>query len=637
MNFFQHQETARRNTWRLIGLFVVAVAALIVMTNLLVALVLGLLGSGAADSYQAAQQFNQPFNWARFWQIALFVAGTIGLVMLFKWLQLRSGGRVVAERLGGTAISFDTQDHKQRQLLNVIEEMAIAAGLPVPPVYLLPESGINAFAAGYEPSDAVIGITQGALDQLNRDQLQGVIAHEFSHILNGDMRINLRLIAVLSGIVFIGHAGRAVLHSGRYSRRKSNGGQLSIGLGLVVIGYIGVLMGSLIKAAISRQREFLADASAVQYTRNPRGIAGALKIIGGNNAGSGLDTRRAEENSHLFFGDALRRAATSAMSTHPPLEERIRRIEPNWNGEFLVTTTPGENRTDKPEPVPQRRNVNAFATSSLAAASSLSDRIHHSGEMGHSQLINSRQVIGAIPDTLREVWRDAYQARALVLSLLIQRDKGVREKQLTLLKVRDPALCELTKELIPITEVLATKSRLPLVELAIPALKQQSYKQFLQFRELIQGFIDADGSTSLYEWALQQVTLTQLQPTYNKPGKLKPRFNSLRYLDMECFQVLSFLAHRGHTNFYSAETAFHQAVFHLELGPANLISDEQLNLNKITIALQKLNHLKPLLKQEFLTACAICIEVDRVITVAEHELMRAIAAMMDCPLPLEVA
>ncbi|WIO73878.1 M48 family metallopeptidase [Porticoccaceae bacterium LTM1] len=636
MNFFQHQETARRNTWKLIGLFVIAVAALIVMTNILVALVFGLLGNGAADSYQAAHNFSQPFNWGRFWQIALFVAGTIGLVMLFKWMQLRSGGRVIAERLGGTAIPSGTQDYKQRQLLNVIEEMAIAAGLPVPPVYLLPEQGINAFAAGYEPSDAVIGITRGSLEQLNRDQLQGVIAHEFSHILNGDMRINLRLIAVLSGIVFIGHAGRAVLNSGRYSRRKSNGGQLSIGLGLVVIGYIGVLMGSLIKAAISRQREFLADASAVQYTRNPQGIADALKIIGGNHAGSGLDSRRAEENSHLFFGDALRRAANSAMSTHPPLEERIRRIEPGWNGEFLTPKAPEKDPGGEPETTPQRRNVGAVVTSAIAA-SSLSDRIHHSGEMGHPQLINSRQVIGAIPDTLREVWRDVYQARALVLSLLIQRDKGVREKQLTLLEVRDPALCELTKELIPITEVLATETRLPLVELAIPALKQQSYKQFLQFRELIQRFIDADGNVSLYEWALQQVTLTHLQPTYKKPGEFKPRFSSLRYLDMECYQVLSFLALRGHVNFYSAETAFHQAVFHLELGPANLIRDEQLSLEKVTVALQKLNYLKPLLKQEFLTACAICVEVDSVITIAERELMRAIAAMMDCPLPLEGA
>jgi Zn-dependent protease with chaperone function len=274
----------------------------------------------------------------------------IGIVVALKRAELRQGGQVIAKALGGTRLDHQIADPKQRMLLNVGEEMAIAAGVPVPPVYLMPEAGINAFAAGYAPADAVIGITEGCLQQLNRDQLQGVVAHEFSHILNGDMRMNIRLIALLQGILFIGHAGYYLLRSaGRSStaisigssRSKNNngGGIFALALGLMVLGYLGSFFGNLIKAAVSRQREFLADASAVQFTRNPQGIAGALKAIGAvGSRGSRVKHPNADEMSHLFFGEAISRW-TSLFATHPPLAERIKRIEPSWLGKFPTAST----------------------------------------------------------------------------------------------------------------------------------------------------------------------------------------------------------------------------------------------------------------------------------------------------------
>ena len=229
-------------------------------------------------------------------------------------------------------------------MINVVEEMALASGVPVPPVYLLPEEqGINAFAAGYSPSDAVVAVTRGTAEQLSRDELQGVVAHEFSHILNGDMRLNIRLIGVLHGILLLGLIGRFLLRSGYYSghRRnsKDNSGAvlLVMGLVLLVLGFVGSVCGNLIKAALSRQREYLADASAVQFTRNPGGIAGALKRIGAAVMGSSLKHSNASEMSHMYFSQGVWEGFTGMMATHPPLPKRIRALEPNWDGKFPTT------------------------------------------------------------------------------------------------------------------------------------------------------------------------------------------------------------------------------------------------------------------------------------------------------------
>src|SRR5690606_28971990 len=252
----------------------------------------------------------------------------------------RQGGSVVAGLLGGLPVNPATDDPDERRLVNVVEEMAIASGVPVPAIYVLPgEESINAFAAGYGVHDAAVAVTRGALKHLTRDELQGVIAHEFSHILNGDMRLNIRLIGLLHGLLLLALIGRVLLRSGGRSRgrRKEKGGSVQvalIGLGLVLLGYIGVFFGKLIKAAASRQREYLADAAAVQFTRNPEGIAGALKKIGALGAGSRIVHPRAEELSHLYFASGLRSSFAGLFATHPPLVERIRRIDPSFSGDF---------------------------------------------------------------------------------------------------------------------------------------------------------------------------------------------------------------------------------------------------------------------------------------------------------------
>ncbi|MFB3077974.1 MAG: M48 family metallopeptidase, partial [Lysobacterales bacterium] len=280
------------------------------------------------------------YSWDIFWSVSIGVVALITIASLFRLHTLKRGGSAVAEMMDGKLLVDPGDDYNKQKLLNVVAEMAIASGTPVPPVYLIQDKAINAFAAGYSSSDAVIGMTTGAIENLNRGQLQGVVAHEFSHILNGDMRLNLRLIGVLHGILILAIAGRMILSSGGGRARKNQSGALVLGFGLMIIGYLGRFFGNLIKAAVSRQREFLADASAVQFTRNPDGIAGALKRIGGYKRGSVIAHPEGEALSHAFFSQGIKLFAVNLLATHPDLGDRIQRIEPGWNGKFLREIQP---------------------------------------------------------------------------------------------------------------------------------------------------------------------------------------------------------------------------------------------------------------------------------------------------------
>ena len=328
MDFFAHQDQARKHTKVLVVYFVIAVACIIASVYL--ASLVIFYGT------QSQQQPGNPTPELVLWDPKIFLyamLGTLGVVIvgsLYKTVELAKGGSAVAESLGGRLISPNPTNPDERKLRDVIEEMAIASGVSVPKIYVLDEDeGINAFAAGHAPGDAAIGVTRGCMTLLNRDELQGVIGHEFSHLLNGDMRLNLRVMGVIFGILCLAVIGRILLYS--RGRRDKNPLML-LGLALIIIGAIGTFFGRLIQAAISRQREFLADASSVQFTRNPAGLSGALQKIGG--VGSRIESPHAGEANHMFFSDGLGKSFFRMMDTHPPLEERIRAIDPGWDGKF---------------------------------------------------------------------------------------------------------------------------------------------------------------------------------------------------------------------------------------------------------------------------------------------------------------
>ncbi len=628
MNFFQQQDEARANTKKLIFFFVLAVIAIIVITTFVVAASLwGVsLNTGAVS---LNSHFIDHLNWPLLLKTALGVILLVGCIIVYKRLQLGHGGYTIAERLGGKPVYSDTTNPDERQLLNVVEEMAIAAGMPVPPVYVLDETTINAFAAGYSEADAVIGITKGALQRLTRDQLQGVIAHEFSHILHGDMRLNLNLIAVLSGIVFIGQAGRFVFHGLGTARRSSKQGSGIIavaGLGtlLIIIGAIGTLFGKLIKSAVSRQREFLADASAVQYTRNPDGIADALKVIG-SGVGTGVRSHKVEEYSHMFFGDVIYLRSFNFFATHPPLDERISRIDHYWDGQYL----PGKPLKTKEEEEKQKQDhADAYAN--------LPDFLKNIGSLDPVIVALASTLIETLPVPLHQAALHPAQATALMLAMRLDTNKAIQDQQLSYLTDTHAMRAEVAR-LKPLVDKLHPTEILPLIEISIPALKRQSAKQYEKLKWLMTQFIMADKVSDYKEWLHFRLLSHYLDPQFAlKADKSRKRrsYNGLYQVDNECIIVLSLLANVSHETDEERDQAFDHGLQVLAIKVDTRLKQDKLDLQQVNKALAKLELLVPLLKEEFLSACARCIEYDNQVTVMAWDLLRVISACLGAPMPL---
>jgi len=648
MDFFGHQEQAQRRTYTLFVWFACAVVA--VVFAVYAAVTAGLF-AGQFFQGHSFQSHGEWFQVHAFWNASRFLwVSTIAVALIaagsaYKIHQLRQGGgAAVAEMLGGKRLPSNVGDVLARRLLNVVEEMAIASGLPVPPVYILDQSGINAFAAGFSPSDTVIGVTRGAIEMLNRDELQGVIAHEFSHILHGDTRINMRMMGLLHGMTLISDTGMLLLtarSSTRYSRRQrgTHPTLFILGFLLFLVGLVGMVLADLIKRAISRQREFLADASAVQFTRNPEGIANALKVIGGYKAGSQVRHHDASPVGHFFFGNALKRAAVGVGATrwwasHPPLLERIKRIEPRFRG---VPRTVQE--TDKQQRVLAEAMM-GFAQAMPADARPIETTIndYHQwldaiGEPDKAILARTSEKLQRIPTRLRDFTHDSYTARAVCYALLLDADDEQRHIQMSLLE--KSADKNVLREMLDIQrEVMAlpTELRLPIIDMMLPALKSMSGKQYQTFVKNIRLLIHANHRISLFEYMLQRLLLRHLKPSFASIQLRQVKYHNIQSLSAECGCVLGILIGCGaHAK---PETLFELTTTELLGVPMPWPPARVLQLARLDESLTKLECASPSVKKALLAACVQVILADGLLHTKESEALRAIADGMDCPIPI---
>lgn len=659
MDFFAQQDQARRNTRYLVLLFTLAVVLLILLVNGLITAFLWFgrdynlyAGGSGWDGYLAL------FSWERFATIGVAVAATVGLVSLVRWLQLASGGNTVAEGMGGRRVLGLSEDFYEKRCLNVVEELALAANMPVPALYVLPEErGINAFAAGINPADAVVAVTRGALLQLNREELQGVIGHEFSHILNGDMRLGIRLASLLKGITFIGDVGHFLLRAsaygvGRSSRRNERSAALPIlGLGLMIIGWLGSLSAGFIKAAISRQKEYLADASAVQFTRDNEGIANALKVIGGYLPGSLVHAARAQEMSHIFFGEVTH-GLFNAFSTHPPLPKRIRRLDANWDGEYLQR--PEQRYATEPLTANSaqagvgRAALVAAAMASVAApaddgeadadADFAIDASAPAATAAQPTAITAAAETsdGSITPALHDTALEPLGACALALALIVTRHSPADQHSAMRIIAEQGVRGQdaLTAELLPEVAKLCPGQRFPLMAIAMPALKSMSTPQYRQFKSTLLAVIRADGQTALFEWCLFQLLRHYLDPEYQHTESSRPRYARLAKVRAPLRQLLSVLAHHGDGD---SERAFAAARASLDLASLSLLPLEDCGIADFSRSVHTLADCYPLLKPRILKAMALAAADDEEINPTERELIVAVAAVMDCPLPPEFA
>ena len=618
MDFFREQDIARRNTRLLTLLFGVAVLVLIGITNLLL---VGFVVFESGDGHSSLS--TDVFDWQSFFAVGAVITLIIGAVVLVNWINFARGGKQIAAALGGILVQPGTDDPLEQRAANIVQEMALAANMPVPSLFVLDEEpGINAFAAGTSPANAVVAVTRGAMTSLNRDQLQGVIGHEFSHILNGDMRLSIRLAAMLRGITFIGDVGSILLHSASHRRRyRSNkkddgrGAVLAIGLGLYLIGLLGGLMAGLIKSAISKQKEYLADASAVQFTRNPEGIGDALKIIGGYGAGTFVETARAEEMSHLFFGQ-VRQRLWSVFATHPPIEKRIERIDPQWDGQFMTTAAPQPaSLQDAKDDMGDLAAVAAIGATLAVAGSSQADASEGVGGRDEDKLL------------LRET-KDSLGAMALVLGMVWD-PQHEQTQWHALSEVNIKGLTEITQRWSKTLRERSAAQRLHLLELCLPTLRGISVLQYQTFRELLLTWISADGKTDLSEWCLFQMVRHTLDAALLDTRPARPRHKSLTAVTRELATALGTLAHLTEEN---TEHAFDRGRNLLEL-PLTLPETPSLTVAEFGKSVDTLAGCYPLLKVQALKAMAAVAADDGEISDLEITLVKAMAVVMDCPVP----
>ncbi|MDR2013802.1 MAG: M48 family metallopeptidase [Rhodanobacter sp.] len=657
MNFFAQQERARSQTRRMLVLFVLAVICIVAAVDLVVAFAMGVMGRNRQDVYHAASLSQTSVLIVT----SLIVLGVIGFSMLYKISTLRGGGGVVARQLGATLI--DPHDpavathFAYKRLRTVIEEIAIASGVPVPEIYVLEnESAINAFASGYTPSDAAITVTQGCLDKLTRDELQGVIAHEFSHVLNGDMRLNIRLMGVLFGILAIAVIGGNMLQwSGRDRNNRDSNGQVLIGIALVAVGWIGLFFGRLIKAGVSRQREYLADASAVQFTRQSQGIAGALKKIAGLAEGSQLQTPNREEASHMFFGDGI--GYSALFATHPPLHKRILAIDPRFNPRELqdiakawsapvpamdaegaevsisgfapATTTARSHAPAPSNPLPRADASIALTPKNMAI------QVAHPDSDDYRA---ANAIHATIDDALRACAYSAERAPHVVLALALDADSEVRAGQLRLIEQYFGAATRASmQEIAADIARLHPLQRLPLAQLAFPALRRRTREEWQTFATVLRQLVQTDGRIQLEKYCLATLVRLQMIEAF-EPAKTNAAGNGkLPDCAAEVADVIAIVARYGSDDVSEATRAFQLGMNEvLPNAKANYAPPEDF-VRALDRALPKLDRLMPAGKELLVCGLTRAIAADGVVTVSEAELLRTVCAALHCPLPPQIA
>lgn len=626
MNFFEAQERARRSSRFLVLWFALSVCGVILVMYLFSVFCWQWSRSNPEGVYVATK-----VEQLRWWNVELFVGvsvvvgGVIVLGSLIKLSQLSAGGKVVASSLGGRLVEPGTRDLRERRLLNVVEEMAIASGLPVPGVWIMDEEkGINAFAAGTDPANAVIGVTRGTLERLTRSELQGVVAHEFSHILNGDMKLNIRLMGWIFGLVMLSVLGRIMIESIRFVRgsRDSKGGGIVIaifvaGIAVWIVGSIGVLFARMLQAAVSRQREYLADASAVQFTRDPDGIANALKKIGGFSLHGAISSPKAMEARHMFFAGS---SLSSLMATHPPLELRIKAIDPRWDGKM---------GSAKVEQVDASEFSGAKGFAGSLEQTVASEQIENFGESARmdthvGEVI--REQINA--DIASIVTTD--DAKCMLLGLLVAADDDGLEQGREILRKLDYDE-ETIGRVIEWSVCLANFSsakKLAMVDLSISWLRRMGRDEAGYFVTASKALIEADGQINLFEFMLQKVIERHVEIGLGLRPVPAMRFRKIGDLEIQVSKLLAaFGALAGDAS--AVESALAEYAEHT----GRSLNLDSAGVADVAAALNDMDASTPLVKQQILRLCSLVATHDKKLDNMELELLRATAEAIGAPIP----
>jgi len=628
IDFFGAQDRARGRTKKLVALYFAAIAAITFLLYF-VLLLAGFGGqiAGAQPSSSPGESSLDLVNPGLFGSVAGGVILVIVGASLYKIATLGKGGGAIARSVGGRQIDMSSSDPDERKLINIVEEMSIASGTPMPDIFILDnEGGINAFAAGSDINDAAIAVTRGGIQQLSRDELQGVVAHEFSHILSGDMRLNIRLIGPLFGLLVIAFLGRLFLYSGSgRTRGKNQGNLVLVGLAIMVVGYIGVFFGRLIQAAISRQREYLADASAVQFTRNPEGIGNALRRLGYGTKGSRINHAHSEDTAHMFFAKAL----GSSLATHPPLPKRIKAVMPNWDGSFLPPkeSKPHQQEEPKNSSAESSGSTNVMtATAAIAAIGALGeDNLRE----GIEQRIRIRRMIGDTP------LDQDHEARAIFAALLLANENEARKTQLIIIHDEvSPAFSEIIEKRFQELSSLSASDRFALIELCSPGLRKMDDKECESFGALLQKLADEDGTITLREALVLEVFHQLFAPEGSRKKNTQSLEKNAAKLSQPISQLLFLVASLDVESSDEISNAFRDAVSKQYLLSGTVSPPEKTpSINDLREILGQLNRASFGIRKQLLAAAADIVLRDRETSDREWTFLRLVSLSLGVPMP----
>jgi Zn-dependent protease with chaperone function len=664
MDFFDREARAQKQTRRLIWLFGLAVLAVLIVNNLLIgalvccfshpvlahdppwypinflATALYLFGEALGDP---GHFFKLVFHWQPMLWISLGTLISIAAGSYYKIRELSDGGSVVAEFLGGRRIESGTTDSDEQRLRNVVEEMAIASGTSVPEIYVLDnERGINSFAAGHTRDDVAIGVTRGGLKLLTRDELQGVIAHEFSHILNGDTRLNMQLIGLAHGLFWPTLLGRLLIYGDTEAPALDNAFLVEVdqirllptaplGFLFILLGFVSLPFVRLIKSAICRQREWLADSAAVQFTRNPAGIEGALKKIGGLFKHGRLDSPHAEVASHLYFSNSNYDPWFGFLATHPPLPRRISAIDPAFDGSFPKVKMLAPNQFERDQAFEQ------VVAKTMAVEGSLPESVlalAGGATAEHLKQVSLMRL--GLPAEVKLALRTPAGAETVIYSLLLSDDDSLRGKQMQLLQANlEPDILAQTSTMAPQIGALGDRYKLILAEFAVPALRENDLGEHRAFHQNMQQLIESDGSIDLFEYTLMKMVARQLRSHFDGPETGNTVYGKVSDVLPECALLLSALAHIGEEDEPEMRAAFAKGAAFLDAPgcPIQFLPRSEWDLSKVDSALSRLSRCPDAVKRNVLLACGKTVVADGRVSEREAELLRAIADSLDCPMP----
>ncbi|MDR2635269.1 MAG: M48 family metallopeptidase [Campylobacteraceae bacterium] len=626
MNFFEQQNSAKKRSRLLITLFLlgtIGICALVSYVCGAIALYYSSRGDAGLSLFNVLQNAPSKLLLVSFFTtFAVIVLESLSKISILS----NNGGKTIALSLGGRYLNKNTVAIEERILLNVVDEISIASGIPSPPVYLLDKDNtINAFAAGMTYDDAVIGVTKGAIDYLNRDELQGVIAHEFSHIFNGDMKLNIRAIGILHGILFISLVGEFLMRSFSKGNNKNGGVFVLAGFALYITGYIGLFFGSLTKAAINRQREYLADASAVQFTRHPRGLANALKKIGG--VGSFISSVKADEFSHLYFSSGVKNLFS--FSTHPPLEKRIRALEPSWNGKVIVPKL--IKHKEKKHMQEGNEKTLKFATTTAA----ILNNVDNIGTLNPQKLDDAAQKIEHIPQILRECTTHPILAQLIIFSMLLDTNKTIKKIQENIIENEfyqntsenfhaiKNAVSELDKE-----------ANLNLINLSMATLKSITKEQYFLFRSLVNRLIEADKSVSWFELNLKYLVLYPLDISFGLQNIPAEVYSNLTPINLEISTLLSAIACSQFDDEQSAQDAFNKMADIADAKTLKYVPLQNISLPLLENAYYTAQKCKPILRRKIFEIAIGLLKSNGKINAKDLETVHALAALLHLPISI---